>query len=505
MATGLDDTDSRYDAPHLGADLFADLPGVTGVLGPDHRSLDTTYYDTPDLRLARAGVTLRRRADGEDAGWHATLPGGSDHSALHVPAARAGDGVPTELAELVRAYTGDRPLGECAHVVTERDAWRLVGDGENVLAEVADDSVRSQALGDADEPVRTWHEVDVVLAAGGPDLLTGVTERLSGIGVTPSHKAGALDRALGDRAARPAERPLDGDSSAGAVVTAYLRTQARRLRAADTAVRLDEPTGVHDFRVAVRRLRSCLRVFGQVVSADRTRSLAAELKWLSDVLGDARDAEVIGHDLAQAIGATPAELVLGPVGAQVQRHLARRAAEAASTTREVLAGRRYLDLLAALDGLLADPPYLDLAHQRAATALLPLAHKAYRKTRRAVDAATRVGQGAPRDAALHKVRRSVKRLRYAAEVVEPVVGGPAGRYRRRCKKVQGTLGQHHDLVVLRTVLRELGGQAHLDGGNGFTFGLLHGRADEAAQHRENLFPAQWQRLSGGKARKWMRG
>ena len=43
----------------------------------------------------------------------------------------------------------------------------------------------------------------------------------------------------------------------------------------------------------------------------------------------------------------------------------------------------------------------------------------------------------------------------------------------RVKQVQELLGDHQDAVVARPVLREIGIQAHLDGENGFTFGILH--------------------------------
>src|SRR5436309_14282515 len=39
---------------------LAGTPGVVGVSGPEQRELEAVYYDTPDLRLARARVTMRR-------------------------------------------------------------------------------------------------------------------------------------------------------------------------------------------------------------------------------------------------------------------------------------------------------------------------------------------------------------------------------------------------------------------------------------------------------------
>jgi hypothetical protein len=54
------------------------LSGVQSLVGPEEQMLEAVYYDTADLRLARAGVTLRHRRGGDDAGWHLKLPVGAD-------------------------------------------------------------------------------------------------------------------------------------------------------------------------------------------------------------------------------------------------------------------------------------------------------------------------------------------------------------------------------------------------------------------------------------------
>ena len=64
----MNETEAKYDAPvgtalpHLDA-----LPQVAGTSGPDEEQLEAEYYDTADLRLRRAGITLRQRR-GHDQG-----------------------------------------------------------------------------------------------------------------------------------------------------------------------------------------------------------------------------------------------------------------------------------------------------------------------------------------------------------------------------------------------------------------------------------------------------
>lgn len=298
---------------------------------------------------------------------------------------------------------------------------------------------------------------------------------------------------------------VDEDSTAGEAVTGYLREQVGRLRAAEVAVRGAEPDGVHDMRVATRRIRSVLRAFRKVYGkAGRSQvdELGGGLKWLSDLLGQARDAKVVEQRLTAEVNATPTELVLGPVSAELDRHLARANAVAGADLLAALDGPRYADLLVALDTFLIVPPTRGPAGKPGAQVLLPMVRKAHRRACRATRRAG-TATGSARNDALHRVRKAVKRARYAAETVAPLVGRPAERYCGRAKKVQRVLGDHHDFVVLRDILRDLGVQTYLDGTNSFTFGLLHGRIGMAAIQREHEFARRWRKLTSRKACQWL--
>ena len=61
MAVTVNETETKYDAP-AGAGLpgLDRLPGVAATSGPEEQRLEAEYYDTDDLRLIRAGITLRR-------------------------------------------------------------------------------------------------------------------------------------------------------------------------------------------------------------------------------------------------------------------------------------------------------------------------------------------------------------------------------------------------------------------------------------------------------------
>src|SRR5450755_4535379 len=105
MATEVTETERKYElGPDARLPSLLDLPQVARESELDEQTLEAEYYDTADLRLVRAGVTLRRRRGGSDAGWHLKLPVDADsRREIRLPLGRTGRRVPAELATLVRA------------------------------------------------------------------------------------------------------------------------------------------------------------------------------------------------------------------------------------------------------------------------------------------------------------------------------------------------------------------------------------------------------------------
>jgi len=127
MAVNVNETETKYDAP-AGAALprLDDLPQVADTSRSAGERLEAEYYDTDDLRLIRAGITLRRRRGGDDAGWHLKLPLGADaRREIQLPLGRAGRRVPSELAELVRVHTRSEPLRPVAGKQASRFAKQM--------------------------------------------------------------------------------------------------------------------------------------------------------------------------------------------------------------------------------------------------------------------------------------------------------------------------------------------------------------------------------------------
>jgi CHAD domain-containing protein len=234
-------------------------------------------------------------------------------------------------------------------------------------------------------------------------------------------------------------------------------------------------------RVATRRLRSTLKSFAPVLHAGSTEQLRTELKWLGDLLGEARDGEVMSGHLLEGLERMPAELVLGPAVARVQGYFAPREAAARRVLLDALDSGRYFALIDALEALLADPPLTAVARGPGADVLAAVVRRRRRRTCRRLHRARRAPAGPARDTALHEARKAAKDARYAAEAARPAMGKKARRVARRMKKLQSVLGDHHDGVVARGVARDLAVRAHLAGENAFSFGLLYARdAQQAA-------------------------
>ena len=104
--------------------------GVT-VTEPQVRLLEARYFDTRDLRLAAAGITLRRRTGGTDAGWHLKLPvGAGTRRELRAPLGEAATAVPPELRALVTSWIEDHPLQV---VAVGLGLFELFPEAENLL------------------------------------------------------------------------------------------------------------------------------------------------------------------------------------------------------------------------------------------------------------------------------------------------------------------------------------------------------------------------------------
>jgi len=491
----VEDTYDLDDATML-PDLST-MHGVTAVSRTDQELL-ATYFDTPGLALATAGVTLRRRTGGEDAGWHLKLPMHGARLEIAVPLGRAVRNPPVALRHVVAGLVRDDSLAPVVTIHTNRTVHGLHGERGLVLAEVADDRVSAESVdpGAPGPALLTWREVEVELVTGDRALLAEAAELLTSAGARPSDSPSKLARALGDRLVvrMPLLPEPSRKGSAADVIQLRLLEQVAALRRLDPWVRHDAPEAVHDMRVAVRRLRHAIASYRRFLDDDVAEPLRDELGWLAALLGGPRDAEVLHEVLRNLVADERRDLVRGPVWARIDRDVRAQYDAARADLIEGLASSRYLDLVDRLVAFADEPPWTKRAHRPARKVLPRGLDRDWKRLRARVDEVASLNaaddQAAHADL-LHGVRKAAKRVRYAAEPLVPLYGDDALGMVRAHEQIQTVLGDHHDRTEAQQGLLELGDRAAQAGEDAFTYGLLYARIDARADDTAREFEQAW--------------
>ncbi len=422
-------------------------------------TLDNIYYDTAGLSLRRRGISLRLRRKGRDwlqtvklagsssAGlssrpeWETPYSGHFDFSAVdHLPTQKW-IARPKLLAHIVpicetrfRRITWKFPAAS-GHVLLTLDRGWIIANG------------RREAIS----------EVELELA-GAPvsaifELATQLAQRVA---LTPS----VLSKA--ERGYRLHTGAPHAPCKAGTVALSATMAPADAFRriALDClqhlqlnhagALASEDPEYIHQMRVATRRLRAALRLFGPVLPGHLTASLRDPLAELTRQLGMARDLDVLLSEIANPVlAALPDEPRLPALASDItnRRYAARALAVA------LLAAPDYgRILLAALESLHALPAIDPAAPGLAGFATSRL-RRLRKKLRQLVAAA-----GINDPSTLHALRIGVKRIRYALEFFSPLAPAKAScRAIRVLARVQDTLGQLNDLNSAGAMLMDCAG------------------------------------------------
>ena len=502
------DVDPDFDPPDL-----RPLVGRTERL--PEQALHTTYFDTADLRLWAQGITLRHRSEsgsgpastsGPAAGkWTLKLPEGGEigpddtgRAARSELSWKGSSGeVPAEALSLIAGLARRAPLQPVTTLATTRRRLLLHGpeapwaELDDDLAEVVEGTetglrfrqLEIELMPDAEPPEGAVEAVLGALRAAGAGhsgrskfaLAAGLPERL-----VPSGRAG--------------EKPTE----VGAMVARQLAAGLDRLLSHD--YRLRDPGGpgvedVHQARVATRRLRSDLLTFAAALDPVWVGHVRRDLKWVGRLLGRVRDADVLVERLRAHDDPHDADEVAELVRlVTADRHLD------ATELAGALASPRYLDLLDRLHAASLTPP---LTEPGDATAPAKVAPRLVRPRLHSFQHEL-AGLGKhPSDRELHQVRIRAKRLRYAAETVEPYVGRKARRTASAAKSLQDVLGRLNDAVNASRELRELACHPSTTSAVAFVAGRIAGRADA----EETAIRAHWRkdagRLAARKSRSWL--
>jgi CHAD domain-containing protein len=232
--------------------------------------------------------------------------------------------------------------------------------------------------------------------------------------------------------------------------------QALAVLAAIDDLRHDLPGSVHDARVALRKLRSTLVVFRPLLDKEAASRIEEGLRWFAGELSGARDAQVVRSRITTAIHSHPG----GEENAEdLLTELDESAAEAWDRARAALTDPRLDELMAALQQArlrsVATASEPDTMRRRLGGNLNELIAKAQ----------ATVQDATAEDVRLHRLRKRVKRVRFAVaslrdSTVEALpVGSGAGRVAHALEELQDLLGEYQDAVVTAGILDRIGSQA----------------------------------------------
>jgi CHAD domain-containing protein len=461
---------------------FDGLDVVATVRREPTLTLTAVYFDTPGRDLAAHRVTLRRRTGGSDAGWHLKLPG-EDAERTEIHADFTGgpeDDVPAALRDVILAIVRDRPLLPVARITNQRATAVLCGADGNALAEFCDDHVTASVAGsDTEQRWREWElelsEDAIKRGTADTELLRRLSRSLRQAGAAKSKHTSKLARTLGPSASvyRPILDP-------GLPARRAVAEQIEALLSWDRAVRADMEDSVHQMRVAIRTIRSLLQSSPASFGPPDHDALLDELRELAAMLGAARDAEVLADRYRHALDALPQELLRGPVRERLVDGSRDRYRAELGKALSAMRSQRYFRLLDRLEALvLTEPGGPAVVKKNVSKTAV---EKDYKRVHQRVEAAA-AADLAHRDAALHAVRKSAKRLRYAAEA------NGAKKVARAARTIQTLLGDHHDSVVSRDHLIEQADHAHAAGDDTFTYGLLYEQEAHLADRSEQQLEA----------------
>jgi len=465
-----------------------------------------TYFDTDDWSILRGGWTCRRRcADGRDELTLKSL-GRADGSlflrdeiglALAAPQVTDVGSLPAGPArDRLLELAGNRTLVALFSVSTRRDVYDLTPPGaEAPCVEMDIDEARIDAPRRSEKAsgVLGFTELELEHCRGdAAEIETLATMLRAEVGLVPA-RCSKFERGLQAAGVDPAsilhprEQPQLAESDPVlALVFAYLREQHECIgREFARAWEGIDPEGVHQMRVAIRRLRAILRSFRSMLGDPQASKFNDELRWLARQLGRARDSDIV-RDVSGRADAFDTQ--------DYEHHLDEAANLAYDNLLLALDSQRFTVLMHELGRYVASGmdvakrPRHDAPTVEAFADRLVAAHATELLTIGNAIAPT----SAPTD--LHKLRIGIKRFRYLLDFFATVQVARWQGLIESTRQLQDLLGQHQDAVTALAQLADYAAAIPVDGEHrGRTLAasrLIQHEQDRIGQSRR-LFAGSW--------------
>ena len=234
------------------------------------------------------------------------------------------------------------------------------------------------------------------------------------------------------------------------------RSNLRQIAANEAMVRQSDPEAVHQMRVGLRRLRAAISLFSKLFGDKQTEQLKTELKWLTNELAPAREIDVYERNkIAPLRGTVAAKRGMQELSdtLSVQR---RSNSDRAATA---VASSRYRSLLLKTLQWLEDGDWARRWRSRGPRRIERFAAKILaRRAKKAMKTAKKLRKLSARKR--HKLRIAVKKLRYATDFFEHFFRGRKAKgrlsaFKAQLKKLQDHLGSLNDIRAHQQIAQEL--------------------------------------------------
>ncbi|MFT5175122.1 MAG: triphosphatase [Gammaproteobacteria bacterium] len=428
--------------------------------------LVTVYFDTPDLQLRRLGLSLRVRKSGRAyvqcvKQVHNKVGGVLVRTQCEDPVPSQDPVISVVEDKALRRQlrrVGVEHLQPVFRTHVQRSSQTLkFDDGSTVSLDI---DVGAIVAGDICEPT---YEFELELKSGAPDQLfdlaceirKDVPFRLATL--SKSSRGYALLTQDDPQAQKYVRLNLSKDHTVEQALAELVQHCLDYLRAGEAVVlKTDNAEGVHQMRVALRRLRAALRLFKKSLAEDQYGWAVAEAKWLTAELSAARAWDVFADEfvapVARLYGAQHGFDALIAAVDRARQQSRQRARDAIGTCR-------YTQFLLRLNAWLASQTCRDQPVVQATTRHLESIGeqcvKWLHKRDRNVRKRGRDIENLPEEA-LHELRLVVKKQRYAVDFFAGLYPKkPTKLYRKHLAALQDRLGLLNDVAVADTLLREL--------------------------------------------------
>ncbi|HYG91906.1 MAG TPA: CHAD domain-containing protein [Azospirillum sp.] len=455
---------------------------LSGASRATTRPLESVYYDTPDQRLARRLVSLRVRKKGSSYVQTIKGPpfadGGIGRAEWETPVAGPALDLSAVTDPEALSLLDSVGVAELAPVFTTavRRTTRVL-DGGGALIEVAFDQGEIRT---PDGAVLPLCEVELELREGETRALYDLALELAKTAPmrvelrTKAARGYALAAGAMDGPVRADKIALSPDVTVEGALCRIVTNCLVHLSANEAcSLKGEDPEGIHQMRVALRRLRSVLGLFRPFVPEDQYGWLVGEVKWLGSHLGPARDWDVFIAELLAPVRegfertnghGRPLlnDLAALEIAARSRRERAYEGAHA------VILSPRYTEFQLRLGAWLEDKGWRDQSvNEQSARLFQPVVGLADELLTKRHKRARKTGQGFAELSVedRHQLRIALKKLRYAAEFFRSLYEDkPARRYIQQLSAFQDSLGHLNDVATATRLLHEL----HDDGSRAST-------------------------------------